>query len=189
MSDYPLGIESLRRLSITVSHSKLHMPVELPESNKPIPKRGRRWRWILISGVIEIILAEIVYDVVARIRLANAMAEAVRDTPAWTLEGLEASWPDIPDHENSALLISETIAEFEEKPEVIDEPFWDVIEFNNFDDPVTLTNYLNQFEPDSPSHSRSNSGSLKYDSDSPRRSIDFAAWSTFRKDDGLTVVN
>ncbi len=82
-------------------------------ANAPVVRRGRLWPWaagvllfILIIGTILVVST----GTTANRRLAAAMSAADRDDPHWRLDDLLEHREQVPDAENSALVLAQSIA-------------------------------------------------------------------------------
>ena len=81
------------------------------DSDKRERKRGSLWPWVvgvpLLVVMVVMIVAAVYFSYAANRRLTEAVAVADRDDPNWRLEELMAHREQVPDAENSALIMAE----------------------------------------------------------------------------------
>jgi hypothetical protein len=97
-----------------VSHPRRLLPRRCRSGNVPSRNRRRRWPWVVGAMVLSILTIAFVVGVyfgsaVDR-RLANAIAAADLDDPHWRLDDLMAHRAEVPDDENSAIVVAEVIS-------------------------------------------------------------------------------
>jgi hypothetical protein len=84
------------------------------DSDKRERKRGSLWPWVvgvpLLVVMVVMIVAAVYFSYAANRRLTEAVAVADRDDPNWRLEELMAHREQVPDAENSALIMAEARA-------------------------------------------------------------------------------
>ncbi len=83
-------------------------------NHPPKPRRGRLWLWLVGVPLLLLLIGGIVTVVsmrsAANQRLATATSAADRDDPNWRLDDLLAHREQVPDAENSALVVAKAVA-------------------------------------------------------------------------------